>query len=298
MFCLSRFNKLVFVSVIAALLITAGFSWQDCALSSDDNIVGVADDKIFITKPELDQAISEYKTAAKKTEITKEEKVGLVKNLIRRQLILQQESVAVYKKDPETIRKVTAYENSLIVSRFLQEVVGSKVDVSEEDMKAFYAKNRDKLTQSPAVEASQILLRSREDAEIVQKKLHDGANFEELAKQYSIDLPMAFEGGKMGTIEKGKTLPELDKELFLLAEGETSGIVETRFGFHILRVDKSIPAGIKPFEDVRNDIKQAVMREKENKAFEEMVRKLEQKSDIKIFEDRLDIIQQASGSTK
>jgi peptidyl-prolyl cis-trans isomerase C len=170
--------------------------------------------------------------------------------------------------------------------------------VTEEEVKAYYAKNRDKVAQPPAVEASQILLRSREDAELVLKKLHDGGNFEELAKQYSIDLPMAFQGGKMGTIEKGKTLAELDKELFLLAEGETSDIVETRFGFHILRVDKAIPAGFKPYEDVSSDIKQALMREKENKAFEEMVGKLEQKSDIKIFEDRLDMVQQASGKSK
>lgn len=301
MFHSPRLNKTVFLSILAASMVITGLSWKGCAFSApsqDKNIVAVVNNKIFITKPELDEAIVEYKAMSKKKDLTKEEKIHLVRNLIRRQLILKLDKVEAYRKDPDTIRKVKAYEDNVIVARYLREVIVPQLNVSEEETRAYYDKHRHEFSTPPKVEASQILLRSRQDAEMVLKKLHEGADFAQLAKQYSIDLPMALEGGKMGTIEKGKTLPALDKALFLLAQGETSGIVETKFGYHILRVDKIIPAGFKSYDEVHDQIQRTLMQEKEKKAFRAMVRHLEKNAKIKIFESRLGTIQQASSKGK
>ncbi|WDN90311.1 hypothetical protein BuS5_03282 [Desulfosarcina sp. BuS5] len=73
----------------------------------------------------------------------------------------------------------------------------------------------------------------------------------QLAKERSIDLPMALEGGQMGTIERGKSLPEIEDILFTLEPGKFSQIVTTRFGFHILRVDKIIPQNFKPLAKIQ-----------------------------------------------
>jgi parvulin-like peptidyl-prolyl isomerase len=98
---------------------------------------------------------------------------------------------------------------------------------------------------------------------------------------------MALEGGSMGTIEKGRTVPALDKALFMLNKGETSDIVETQFGFHILMVDEVMPASFKPFAEVKDEIKKAVIRQKEVEAFDEMAAKLEKDANIEVFKDRL-----------
>lgn len=302
MFRFPELNKVVFISILSAAILTAGLSWKYCAYSasspSDENIVAVANNNISVTKSELDQAIAQYKEATKKKELTKEEEIGLVKNLIRRQLILQLDKVKAYRKDPEIIEKVKAYEDTLVVSRYLEQVIGSKLTVSEQETRAYYDKNIHQFSSPPKVEASQILLRTRKDAEMVLKKLHQGADFAQLAKDYSIDLPMALKGGPMGTIQKGRSLPQLDKALFLLAKGETSGIIKTRFGYHILRVDKVIPENFKPYDEVYDQIKKTLLLQKEKKAFVEMVQKLEAKADIKIFENRLNSkVEKTAGKT-
>ncbi|MBN1842353.1 MAG: peptidylprolyl isomerase [Deltaproteobacteria bacterium] len=238
-------------------------------------------------KPEVDRLILEYKRKTGKREIPYEEKKKLLKNLIRRHLILHQESVQALKHYKDIIEKVKKYEEDLIVARFLQYEVGSQVKVTEDEIKRYYKENRHKFSSPPKVEARHILLRSREEAEKVMERLRNGEEFTQLAKEFSIDLPMALEGGSMGTIEKGRTLPALEKVLFTLNEREVSNIVKTRYGYHILTVDKIIPASFGSYEEVKNDIKKIVLRQNEAKAFDEMATKLEKDADIRIFENRL-----------
>jgi parvulin-like peptidyl-prolyl isomerase len=257
---------------------------------AEDNIIA-SGGGISITSQELEKTILQYKKASHTNVLTKAEEIGLLKNLIRRELILRLPEIDTFRNDPETQKAVKSYEDEFVVNKYLQKTIASKIHVSDEELREYYNQNRDKFADVPKVDASHILLRSHEEAEMVLKKLHEGVPFEELAKQYSTDLPMALEGGKMGTIAKGKTIPELEKELFLLAEGETSGIVDTKFGCHILRVDKIYPAAPKPFDQVSEEIKRTLIKEKEAKAFHEMTQKLEENTNVQIFEDKIDKLQ-------
>lgn len=255
---------------------------------SEDIVVATVNNDITIRKSELDDVIAEYKEKTRKKEITKEAKISLVKNLIRRQLILQQESIRELRNDPELIERVKGYEDGLVIKRFLDHRIGSQLKVNEQEIKGYYDANRQKFSLPPKVEAYHILLRSQKEAEQVLVKLRGGReDFTQMAKDYSIDLPMALEGGKMGIIEKGKTLPELEKVLFTLKEGEVSDIVKTRFGYHILKVDQIMPPDFKPFEAVKKEIEVTILRQKEREAFEQLVTQMEQGAEIKILEDRL-----------
>ena len=97
---------------------------------------------------------------------------------------------------------------------------------------------------------------------------------------------MALEGGEMGTIARGKCLPELENTLFTLNVGDFSDIIKTRYGYHILRVDITIPASFEPFKKVEKEIKRHLMKQKEKKAFDELTSKLEKDADIKIYAER------------
>lgn len=276
------------VLFLIAVLFQMGFPHGSAHSSSEgDVVVGTADRNIVINKSQLDKLVGQYLLASRKNEVTPDERVQLVKNAIRRRLILQQDSVEALRKDPSIQSMVKEYEDNLIIARFLEQNVGKNLTADEKEVREYYDANRYKFSTPPKVDASHILVRTREEAETVLKKLHEGQDFAQLAKQYSIDLPMALEGGKMGTIEKGRTLPELDKALFSLAKGETSDIVETRFGFHILRVDEVYPPSFKSFDEVKDEARKAVLREKESKAYDAMARTLEQNAHIKIFEDRI-----------
>ena len=275
---------LFLVSVFIIILCGLGHL---CFAESGDTIVATIND-IPITKSRIDALISVYKSKTGKKEVTREVKLTLLQNAIRHDLILLQNAVKELRNDERIARKVKGYENNLIITRFLEDQVGSHLTVSEEEIKKYYKDNLNEFSSPPMVQARHVLLRTNEQARKVLQRLRNGEDFAQLAKDCSIDLPMALEGGSMGIIQKGKSFPELEKALFVLNEGEVSdNIVKTKFGYHILTVDKIIPVNFKPVEEVRDQIKKIILRQKEAKAFDEMAAKLEKDADIKIFEDRL-----------
>lgn len=242
---------------------------------------------VLITESQLTPLVDQYQSKTKNDSVHKEERLKLLQGLITRELILQQKECKDIRKQERIVSKVKEFEDKLVVGAFLEKYVGKQLAVSNEEIKEFYQQNLTKFASPPKVKARHILLRNRKEAEQVMEKLRNNGDFAKLAREYSIDLPMALEGGSMGTIEKGRTLPELEKVLFILKVGEISGIVETRYGFHILTVDEIITNQYRPLDEVSESIKKAIVMQKEAKAFDEMSARLAKKAKVEIFEDRL-----------
>jgi peptidyl-prolyl cis-trans isomerase C len=242
---------------------------------------------VAITKSQLVPLVDQYLDKSGKRAIGKEDRLQIVKGLITRQLILQQKESNDIRREERIVKQVKEFEDKLVVDAYLTKYVGKNLTVTDAEIKEYYQQNITKFASPPKVKARHILLRNRREAEQVKQKLQNGGDFTQLAKEYSIDLPMAREGGSMGIIEKGKTLPELEKVLFTLNVGEISDIVETRFGFHILTVDEIITTQYRPLNEVSEVVKSAILLQKEAKAFDEMYGKLEKNAKIEIFEDRV-----------
>ena len=260
------------------------------SIASEESIIATAKNNIKITQKELDRAVKIYQQKARKPLATKEEKIKLLQNLICRSLILQQDQTNSYRNDFQIKQQVKSYEDSLVINKYLSEKIGSRLIPSEQQLKDYYQKNRSRFASPAKVEARHILLRTQPEAEEILQKLKQGEDFIQLAKDYSIDLPLAHEGGQMARypIPKGEAVEQLDQALFMLAEGEISDIIETDFGFHIIRVDKIFPASFKSFEAAKNEIKKYLTQVLHNQAYEEMTSQLEKDADIIIYEDKID----------
>jgi len=278
------------VMVLSALFVNLSvFSFHGHA-ADEEIVVAIVNKHIRITKQQLDYAVKSYEKSQKKNFTTKEEKMTLVQNLIRRQLILQLEEMAAYRNDPLIKQSVKNYQDSLIIDKYLREHIAQRMNVSEEELKNYYKWNRPDFGSPVKVEARHILLRSRADAENIMVKLAQGEDFVQLASDYSIDLPLARQGGLMAAapIKKDEALSEIDRVLFSLSEGQVSDIVETEYGFHIIRVDKIIPPEIKSFEEVKDEINKKLIWQKHNEAYNEMTAELEKKAEIEVFEERIE----------
>ncbi|MFA5256387.1 MAG: peptidylprolyl isomerase, partial [Candidatus Omnitrophota bacterium] len=95
------------------------------------------------------------------------------------------------------------------------------------------------------------------------KRLKEGCDFEELAKEYS-DAPDAGEGGLMGYVRKGELLPQIEDIVFNLKEGEVTGIIKSPLGYHVFRVDEKKIRRIRELSEVRQDVEEFLYREKAN----------------------------------
>jgi peptidyl-prolyl cis-trans isomerase D len=99
-------------------------------------------------------------------------------------------------------------------------------------------------------------------AEDLLKQLKQGANFEDLAKKYSEDPGSAKEGGSLGWIGRGRTVPEFEKAAFSLPKGQISDLVKSSYGFHIIRVDDKQDAHMKTLDEVKAEIEPILKQQK------------------------------------
>ena len=122
--------------------------------------------------------------------------------------------------------------------------------MTEDEIQAFFEAQRASLGERPAnVSFRQVIIHAepsdsalaaaRQEAEQVLTELREGADFEVLARRYSDDPGTREHGGDLGWFQRGRMVPEFENVAFALRPGQTSGIVKTDFGFHIIRVEKA-----------------------------------------------------------
>jgi peptidyl-prolyl cis-trans isomerase D len=99
-------------------------------------------------------------------------------------------------------------------------------------------------------------------AEDLLKQLKGGAKLEDLAKKYSEDPGSAKQGGSLGWIGKGQTVPEFEKTAFSLPKGQISDLVKSSYGFHIIRVDDKQEAHLKTLDEVKAEIEPVLKHQK------------------------------------
>jgi peptidyl-prolyl cis-trans isomerase C len=150
----------------------------------------------------------------------------------------------------------------LIITNFIEKTIVTKVTVSEEDARKFYDQNLDKFTKPESVKASHILLgvdqkasaddkkAAREKAEKLRKELAGGADFAALAKGNST-CPSSQQGGDLGYFGKGQMVPAFEQAVFALKPGEISEVVETQFGYHIIKLTEKKAAEKVDFKEAK-----------------------------------------------
>lgn len=135
-----------------------------------------------------------------------------------------------------------------------------------------YKANAKRFEQPEQVRASHILIRSAEPdakdkAAAILKELRSGANFAQLAKDRSQDPGSAAKGGDLGFFPRGRMIKPFEDTAFGMAKaGDISEVVESPFGFHIIRLDDKKPAGVRPFEEVKDTLLREAQNEILNQA--------------------------------
>jgi len=133
---------------------------------------------------------------------------------------------------------------------------------SDAELRKEYASKQDTFRTPERVQARHILIKSdasndaamKAKAEGILKQIQAGGDFAKLAEANSDDPGSAKQGGELGFIVRGQTVPEFEKAAFSLQPGQTSGLVKTTYGYHIIQVEKHEQARLQPFEEVKGQL--------------------------------------------
>jgi peptidyl-prolyl cis-trans isomerase D len=169
----------------------------------------------------------------------------------------------------------------------LNQVPGGPPQVSGADIQRYYNQHQQQfqvpeqvqvrhiLIKVPAKADAQTVAAAQAKAEDILKQLHAGANFAELAKKYSDDPGSKDQGGELGFIQHGATVPEFDRTAFSLQPGQLSGVIRTQFGFHVLQAEAKQPAHVKSVDEVHDLIMANLMQQAQSDAAQKYAAKLQ-----------------------
>ena len=190
---------------------------------------------------------------------------------------------------PQHVKRQASIQN------LLERKVLKGLRVNDQEVHAFYVGNPDKFTTPEQVRARHILVqadsatsaedraRARATAEEILALVRAGADFEALAGQRSQDATSA-QGGDLGWVARGKMVPEFEAVAFALRDGEVSGLVETVFGFHVIRTEGRRGGEPVPEAKVREEIRKHLLGEKQKTAVRAAIDSLRAKARIEFAE--------------
>ena len=217
-----------------------------------------------------------------------------------------QETLKLRGLSEEELKK--GIEVDLIAKNLLDDRVKGKVHVTDTQVKKFYEDKKESFKRPEAFRVRHIFVAyvpfdlvkntsqeemkekageyraaSRKKIDEVYGKVKNGGNFEELAKQYSEDKGSAEKGGDLDFMYKGVFDPQFDKAVAGLKIGETSDIVETEFGYHIIRLMETKAPDYAPFKDVEQSIQKHLFMTEAQKLVGRYIEGLRKKADIIVY---------------
>jgi len=188
---------------------------------------------------------------------------------------------------------------------FIAQQIEPTVEVTDEEIVAFYNDKPELFTNEEQVRARHILFTveegadeatdatARANAEKAHERALAGEDFAALAQELS-QGPSGPRGGDLGYFEKGKMVPQFGDAAFALKPGEISPVVKTRFGYHVIKVEDRREAGTVPLEEARDQIQGMLLSQKTNATTGELVQTLGKKADIQFFDEQGNLIDKSA----
>ena len=187
----------------------------------------------------------------------------IASNLYARRAMAQQAEMEALDKDPAIAAALQIARDKVLSDAWMEKMDKAnepKPEAAEALARAAYKAKPERFKVDEQVHARHILVTGKDaeakaKAEKILDDLKAGGDFAQLAKENSADKGSATKGGDLGFFTRGKMVPEFEAAAFALTKvGELSGLVESKFGFHIIQLQEKRPAGVRPFDEVKADL--------------------------------------------
>lgn len=257
---------------------------KECSQSEQDVLRGLIDRELLLEKGKDLDITADTELVKRLDELRKQLKLDTMEDL-EKAAQAQGVSFEDFKQNMRT---------EIITQRVIQQEVGSKVNVSDEEVKKFYEEHKAQMAMPESVRLSEILLSTdtagddaaklaaiKDKADDLVKQIRAGGSFEDLAKKESQD-PSGAQGGDLGQFERGKLAKQLEDLTFGMKKGDVSDPIRTKQGYVILKVTDHQAAGVPSFKEAESHIQEQIYMQKLQPGLREYLKKLREEAFIDI----------------
>ena len=225
-----------------------------------------------------------YLPESDRSEMTAEDRSASFRRWLSTQLLYEEAQRGGLEMSRDIEWKLDQYRRDLIADRLLQDVLNQRAVVTHEEVMAYYRAHQGEFNLE--VRVSHILTENRDDAESALEMLKTRP-FSWVARQVSIDKHTGA-GGDLGYLSKGNMPVEFEKVVFKMRVGEVSEIVESEFGYHILKLT-DVRGGLNelPFESVAQEISRELLLRKRAAVYDSLFAALRSQARIEVVDPDL-----------
>ena len=286
------------IFTLISLLVMFAFLHQH-ALAKDDDIVATIGDK-KITNADFNRIVGYFVVDKQKAfEKNPQQKEIILRQLIQSIVVSELASKNGFDSKPDVKEQLDVIKMNFLANEYLKREVASKATVSGDDMKAFYDANQADFKTSEMVRARHILIKidptappqykekAKEKADGILKMIKEGDDFAELATELSDDPGSKTKGGDLGFFQRGRMVKQFEDVAFSLKPGEISAVVETQYGYHIIKVEEKKSPSVEPFDTVKEKINQKLLQERMKTKVNEFIDKAMQDAKVELHPEVL-----------
>lgn len=239
-------------------------------------------DKV-ITAEDIEAAINSLDQFQRQQFDSEEGRKRILADLINQELFYLDALERKMDEDEKFVKEMELVKSNMLKQYAINSCLAS-VEVTDDEMLKYYEDNKDRFVNPETVSAKHILVDSEEKAKEIEEKLKKKEiSFEDAAVEYS-SCPSNMNGGELGTFGRGQMVPEFEEAAFELPVGKVSSPIKTQFGYHLVVVNEHSDASQAEYEEVKDEVRNALIYQKQNEAF---MKKMEELTDK--YKDMLDI---------
>jgi peptidyl-prolyl cis-trans isomerase C len=276
--------NVVAVRLLTLLSVTIGGTFllvTGCAPPPEEGVVAVVNGR-QITQTDFDTRWGELAEATRARYQKEGGKRLFLDELITRELLMQEAGKLGLDQNNAIRDRAQRYREQLILDELLKDRIKAKVELSNEELGAFYEQHANELLTPLKIRVSQMLLPNISAAKDLEKQVNQGGSFAKFAQRYSIDLNTKAKGGDLGPYRNGLVTPEVDAVIHTLKPGMISAPIKTAAGYYLVMVtalDKEI---IEADVAVRERLRQELLNEKRRKRFDGVIADIRAKAVIRL----------------
>jgi peptidyl-prolyl cis-trans isomerase C len=267
--------------VFAGLLTGLGLALSSCAPQHEEPIVALVNGRA-ITQTEFDIHWRELSEATRARYTREGGKRQFLDELITRELFMQEARRRGLDQNDMIRDKTQRYKEQLILDELLKDKLQSKVEITKEELDAYYEAHANELLDPLKVQVWLMLLPNFPAAKDLETQVNRGGSFAGFAKRYSIHEQSKAKGGDLGPYRRGLVIPEVDAVIRTLKPGLVSAPIKTESGYYLVMttpLDKEI---IQTDLATQERLRQELLADKRRKRFEEVITDIRANATIRL----------------